>query len=117
MVEENQGVPDGGAGATEEAPVTGEAVGGAQVTQELSERVGESTQENLMGETLLGSGENAAEGETTQEEGTSEADNVPETYGAFKDVDGNEYSPDSVRQFSEAAKKRRSFPRESTSPF
>ena len=98
MVEENQGVPDGGAGATEEAPVTGEAVGGAQVTQELSERVGESTQENLMGETLLGS-------ETTQEEGTSEADNVPETYGAFKDVDGNEYSPDSVRQFSEAAKK------------
>lgn len=113
MAEENQVMPNEGSGAPEGAPATGEQPGGAEGTQGASAGGaqtapvgdGKAEQENLMGETLLGSGENAAEGETTQEEGTSEADNVPETYEAFKDVDGNEYSPDSVRQFSEAAKK------------
>lgn len=64
----------------------------------------EQTAESLMGDTLLGSGDQAAqEGESqTQEQETAQS--APETYEAFRDVNGNEYTPESVQQFADAAK-------------
>jgi len=65
--------------------------------------------ENLMTDTLLGGAEDKEEKPTSEgdaKEGEEKSpEEAPETYEAFKDADGNEYEPESVRLFSEAAKK------------
>lgn len=60
-------------------------------------------EENLMDSTLLGSEPEPAESapEQAKAEPASEA---PEAYTAFTDVNGQEYAPESVQQFTEAAK-------------
>lgn len=95
-------VQDGAQGAVS----TEQSENGAQGQQ--TEHQG--AQETLMNDTLLGGaegGEKAAEGNEApapkQEEKTEEV--VPENYESFKDLDGNEYAPESVQQFADAAKK------------
>lgn len=76
----------------------------AQAETQAAPSGSEQTAESLMGDTLLGSGDLAAqEGESqTQEQETAQS--APETYEAFRDVNGNEYTPESVQQFADAAK-------------
>lgn len=76
----------------------------AQAGTQAAPSGSEQTAESLMGDTLLGSGDQAAqEGESqTQEQETAQS--APETYEAFRDVNGNEYTPESVQQFADAAK-------------
>lgn len=76
----------------------------AQAETQAAPSGSEQTAESLMGDTLLGSGDQAAqEGESqTQEQETAQS--APETYEAFRDVNGNEYTPESVQQFADAAK-------------
>lgn len=67
------------------------------------------SEESLMKETLLddgkeGSPEAGEAGEESKEEEKPQ-EQAPETYAAFKDLNGNEYAPESVQQFAEAAKK------------
>lgn len=64
----------------------------------------EQTSDNLMGDTLLGSGDQAAEEGETQLKEQETTQGAPEAYETFRDVNGNEYAPESVQQFADAAK-------------
>ena len=76
----------------------------AQAETQAAPSGSEQTAESLMGDTLLGSGDQAAEEAEPQTQEQETAQSAPETYEAFRDVNGNEYTPESVQQFADAAK-------------
>lgn len=76
----------------------------AQAETQAASSGSEQTAESLMGDTLLGSGDQAAEEAEPQTQEQETAQSAPETYEAFRDVNGNEYTPESVQQFADAAK-------------
>lgn len=106
MSEENQG--------TQETQTQDNPTQGASENQGGQESQG--GQEDLMKSTLLddGSGDKEGgetDGETKADEPPAKKDGeakppeeAPENYEAFKDIDGNEYAAESVRQFADAAK-------------